>query len=124
MADVKPTYDKRFTNHEAVSWAGINSTDNTAEIIEIPKYSDKTVHVFGTFGGATVTIEGSNDPIARSDPGSASWITLVDPQGNNLSFTAAAMETLLDNPVFLRWSISGETGTTDLSVVISAKRTP
>ena len=72
---------------------------DVGDILEIPGASDKTVQVDGTFSSVTVVLQGSNDGI--------SWFTLTDPQGNNISFTAAGMETVMENPRFVRPSTSG-----------------
>ena len=60
----------------------------------VPRHSDKTVHLFGTFGGA-VTIEGGLDPDMADD--SSNMIILDDPAGDPLSFTAKDCKTVLQN---------------------------
>lgn len=72
------------------------------------RWADRTVQVSGTFGGATIVIEGSNDK--------TTWFTLNDNAGLPLSFTAAGMKLMLENPIYVRPVSSGGTGT---SVAIS-----
>ena len=74
--------------------------------------SDKTVQVWGTFGGATVVIEGSMD--------GTTWATLKSPLDAALSFTAAGLAAILENPEFIRPRSSGGTGTA-VKVAIGAR---
>ena len=69
----------------------ILTADETGEKVDVPRHNDKTVHLFGTFGGA-VTIEGGLDPDGSSD-----FITLDDPLGTALSFTGADCQSVLQN---------------------------
>lgn len=64
---------------------------------------DRSVHFGGTFGGATVTIKGSNF-IA---PGAGDWIVLTDPQGNGISKTGADLEAILEAVARVRPEVAG-----------------
>ena len=86
---------------------------DTGSVAVLTKWSDKTVQIRGTWGGATLVIQGSND-------GGTTWTTLTDPQGNALSFTTGSpMEAIQENPERIRPSTSGGNGTTDLDVNIT-----
>ena len=65
--------------------------NETGDKIDVPRHSDKTVHLFGTFGG-TVTIEGGLDP-----DGVADFVTLSDSFGNALTFTAKDCQAVIQN---------------------------
>ena len=65
----------------------------------------------GTFGGMTLIVEGSND--------GSNYSILNDAQGNALSFTAAAIEQILENTEFIRIATSGGTSA-DVNVTIHA----
>lgn len=93
------------------AWDTITNANSDGEKIAIADYSDKTVQVFGTFGGATLTIQGSND-------GGTTWATLHDAQGTDLAFTAAGMELIAENPLLIRPLLSGGAGS-DVDVFIS-----
>lgn len=69
--------------------------------------NDKTVSVGGTFGGATVTIQGTLDPGV-----SPTWFTAHDPEGNPLAFAAADMQAIRENVVSLRAVLTGGAGST------------
>jgi len=77
-------------------------------------YPDKTIEIIGTWGGATAVIEGSND--------GTNWNTLNDIEGEPLSFTEdSGFKLVLENPLYVRPSTSGGTGT-DLDVTIVASK--
>ncbi len=103
----------------------LGNADN-AQAFLIPRYSDKTVQIFGTFGGATVTIQGSNDPLVPADDvngtTNATWATLTDPLGAALTATSAKLATILQNPLYIRAISSGGTGSA-INVNFCAKRT-
>ena len=77
-------------------------------------YSDRTVHIFGTFTTATCLIEGSLD--------GTNWITLTDPQGNALSKTAASLENVQELTPYVRPRLTGANFTTDITVVLYARK--
>jgi len=84
------------------------TSENTAGSGAITRYTTTyplavaSVQVRGTFGGATVVLQGSNDGVTYS--------TLKDLQGNALSFTAAGYAEFSSAAEFLKPSISGGTG--------------
>ena len=95
-------------------WSGILNGD-TAEALQVPLYSDKSVSVEGTLGPATVTIQGSID--------GTNYYTLNDPQGNALTFVTATkrLEAILENVAYIRPSLSGADGTTNAIVNLIAR---
>lgn len=108
-------------NTQTVTWAGL-TTNDTGQPWELSFYSDKTVQIFGNFGGtASVTIEGSNDPRVTSDPSNALWFPLTDPGSNAITKTAAAGEQILENPRWIRPNVT--LGTTPaITVIIQATK--
>lgn len=108
-ADIKP----REGGIRKVIWETMGNAD-TGSAVSIADYPDKTVDIQGTFGGATVVIQGSND--------GTNYTTLTDTTDTALSFTAASgPKVILENPLFLRASTSGGTGT-DVDVILSAAK--
>lgn len=83
---------------------------DTGNAADMHRWSDRTVQVVGTFGAATVVIQGSND--------NTNWVTLNDSNGAALSFTAAGMKVILENPIWIRAVSSGGTGTA-VSVIVA-----
>ena len=98
---------------EVFTWASMGNAD-TGDAAGFPHFADKTVQIDGTFGSATVVIEGSVD--------GTTYFTLTDPQGNNISKTSAALETIEENVMYIRPKTSGGTGTA-VNVRILARRT-
>lgn len=97
-----------FSNVRIFSWTGLASGDTGAPL-KMPKFSDRTIHVFGTFGASgNGILEGSNDPRVETDPNNADWQPLTDPQGNALNtITAARLEQVMENPLYIRPRASG-----------------
>jgi len=76
------------------------------------RWADRTVHVLGTFAGATITIQGSND--------NTNWLTLNDSLGSPLTFTATGMKLILENPIWVRAISSGGAGTAATVIIAGA----
>lgn len=93
-----------------ITWAGLANADSgsAGDLVGSP---DKTVQVTGTFGaGGSVTLQGSND--------GTNWETLSDPLGTALTFTAAGLKAVLENPLYIRPIVTAGDGTTDLAVTL------
>lgn len=80
--------------------------------VDLTPFPDKTVHIFGTFGSGTLTIQGSND--------GSDWQSLRDPQGNAIAKTASYLGAILENPRYLRPNLTGSTGAT-VTVILVAR---
>lgn len=120
MAIVKLS-SENLGNVQIVKWEGL-TTNDTGQPWRRADHSDKCVQIFGDFGsGATVTIQGSNDPRVETDPGNAVWFSVTDPQANAIAKTAAAGEQILENPLWYRPSVTGGTNP-DLDIVIVATK--
>jgi hypothetical protein len=77
------------------------------------QYTDRSVQVVGTFGGATLRIEGSNN--------GADWAVLTDPQGNDLNITSAKLELVSEATKYIRPRVISGDGTTNISVYLLVK---
>ena len=101
-----------------VTWTAITTTANTCiPYTSADKFSGATVQVLGTWGGATVTLWGSND-------GGTTWFALTSLQTSAaMSFTANGHGTVLSTPVQqIKWVLAGGDGTTSLSVIVKGQR--
>ena len=85
--------------------------DTVGAAAEFPDQTDAVVTITGTFGGATVTIEGSND--------GTTFVILTDPQGNIISKTSAAIEQITEVPRYVRPAKASGSSTT-VRVMIKA----
>lgn len=109
MATITPTVTKDLPGHSyMLHWAMV--TANVEGLpVELPGAADKCVHLVGAnWGGATLKVQGSND--------GTNWLSLTDPQGNELSKTADAIEQILENPRYIRVYLT----TAGTAAVISA----
>lgn len=98
----------------AYLWQSLANGDD-GQVAEHTGSGDRTMAVSGTFGaGGTVVLEGSIDRI--------NWYTLRDPQGNNLSFTAAGMRAVLENVPYIRPRVTAGDGTTALLPQLNVRR--
>lgn len=94
------------------AWPNLAQSDVGAAIGN-SQYTDRSFQVAGVFGGASVVVEGTND--------GANWATLTDPQGNNLTFTAAKLEMVSEATLKIRPRVVGGDATTDLTVTALLK---
>jgi hypothetical protein len=107
--DTLPTgNDKSFLSQ----WANMGANDDGAPAIN-SQYTDRSFQVAGTFGGATVVIEGTND--------GTNWATLTDPQGNNLSFIGPKIEMVAEASWKIRPKVTGGDGSTAITVTALLK---
>jgi hypothetical protein len=113
MATINPTSIRRNDDAVSVQWAGIAAGDDCEPYVGFSDYSDRSVQVEGTFGGATIDIKGSND--------GENFKTLTDPFGSALSLTTGSLKQVLEYVWKMRPEITGGV-TTSLTVTIIAKR--
>ena len=115
MATIAVTVEDSGAGHMTYKWEGITENDEGAAV-EHPNMADKSVQV-GLTGGAA--FGGGNIPIEGSLNGT-DWVTLTDPQGNALTFTAAGLEQITEAVRYIR--PGSPTGTSvDLDVMIHCR---
>lgn len=116
MATINLTRADRNTVNGAIllTWEALGNADDGAGYA-LPFAADLTVQAIGTFGGATVTLQGSND--------GTNWFALTKKGGTSAAnFTAAGGASVNENPAFIRPASSGGTGTdVDVTVAIHAR---
>lgn len=115
MATITPTITDISNDGsvQKVVWANLTNTDTVGAVARMAEWADRSIQVAGTFGGATIVIEGSNDE--------TNYSTLNNAQGTALSFTAAGLKQIVEVPAVLRPSLSGGTGST-LTVTMICRR--
>ena len=119
MANITPRILKKEDNwaHGAdavvVVWENIGQGDVPLAFKSpvLFKGQDKVMTVKGTFGGATITPKFSIEP--GDSPGFYQYSNEIS---EPVSFTAAGGSVLLEAAVATRPDLSGDTGTTDLTV--------
>ena len=111
MAVIKPTIVQVGRRDEScflVTWTPVTQADTCAPI-ELPDLPDKSVHVFGTFGGASVAVNGSNNS-------GASFAALRSPDSVTIAITTETIKAILENT---QQVVPAATGGTAQSLSIS-----
>lgn len=113
MADISPAVSavgRGDNSTMRVTWSPVTNAD-TCHPVSFPEYSDRSIHVFGIFGGATVQVLGSNN-------GGVSFATLNDPTETTISLTSERIRAILENTEFIQPIVSGGDGTQAVGVSI------
>lgn len=111
MASITPTVidvsDRKDGSAIMVSWVdgGANNSANTYLPVSYPKHSNKSIQVLGTFGGASVAIQGSNDIVGTP----TNFASLNDPGGTVIAITSAKIKAVLENTVHIQPVATGGT---------------
>lgn len=111
MATVTASIQNYLDNVKAITWPSLGQNDDGSQE-PAAHYPDKTVQVAGTFSGATVALEGSND--------GTNWFILTDPLGVPVTFTATGLRIIIENPLYVRPKVTGGAGGTDVTVILVA----
>ncbi len=103
---------KGMYNGDILGYWELRSGDTALPLI-CPRYSDKSIYIFGTWGGATVALTGGNDPDL------ADFDSVYDFEGTNISQTAdRKVWVLLPNVYAIKPTITGGDGTTVVRVCV------
>jgi hypothetical protein len=93
-------------------WEAIGATDvGTPD--QLSRYPLHSVQIAGTFGGATVVLQGSDDGVL--------WFTLKDVTGASVSATVDSRFDVQNVPMHTRPSSSGGGITTDVDVIVTSR---
>lgn len=95
------------------TWAPL-AADDDGEPVRLAIYSDRTIQVAGTFGGASVTIGGSND--------GETYHALHDTSGATMTLTGGVLLQIVELPVYLKPRVFGGDGTTAIKVILAGRR--
>lgn len=101
------------TDVAVTTWAGLLADDD-GEPVRLAVYSDRSIQIAGDFGGASVTIGGSNDGIT--------YHALTSTDGEPLALTAAVLKQIVELPVFIKPRVFGGNGSTNLQVILAGRR--
>lgn len=113
MATITPVSSRPAPEVVIFTWETLTEADTAASIV--PNGTTTlagTLQVFGTFGGATLVLQGSND--------NSNWVTLRDTDGSNISFTTAGYAEFSTGMAYLRVSASGGSSQ-DLDCIMSLR---
>lgn len=96
-----------------VIWTGLLADDDGDPLLAVA-FRKMSIQFTGTFGGATIVLQGSND--------GTNWVTLDDVEGAALSKSATGMETSGDFSLYVRPKVTGGDGTTALVATLIGGR--
>lgn len=118
MAVIAPTITQLETLYghaHLVTWGPFTQAD-TFTAYPNPGSADRSVHAFGTWGGATLTFKGSNEAGTPT-----ALIGLHDPSGTAISFTADNLAQVSEVTNWITPAISGGAATS-LTVAMVVRR--
>lgn len=92
-----------------IEWANL-ATGDTGGAADFCQYADRSCQVSGTWGGATMTLQGSND--------GTNWHAMIDHSGNEISLTDDALVYVVSPTLYIRPNVTGGDVTTDLTVTM------
>lgn len=98
---------------KVATWPSLANADSGTPVSDVT-LPLKTCSVTGTFGaGGSISFEGSND-------GGVNYFVLKDWNGSAITFTAAGVKTILDNPTLIRPRVTAGDGTTALVPILQS----
>lgn len=102
ITDVSPSGDGSALK---VVWTPVTSAGaDTCNAVHYPKHSVKSIQVTGTFGGASIAVNGSND--------GTNFAALNTPANAAIAITAAKINAVLENTEYIQPASTGGTGST------------
>lgn len=116
MATVAPVTTFPFETSLDVAvttWAPL-AADDDGEPVRLAVYSDRAIQLTGVFGGASVTIGGSND--------GETYHALHDTSGATMTLTEGNLQQIVELPIYIKPRVFGGDGTTNLKVILSGRR--
>lgn len=103
MAVITPVRSSATLGASVITWANVETGDTATEsLISGQSGAIGTIQVQGTFGGATISLQGSNDGINFSN--------ITDAAGNAVTLSAAGLREFSTAAPYLRPGVSGGTG--------------
>jgi len=111
MATVSPVIDRTIAKIPRVIWEACATNSEAINALPISEQWGlaASVQASGTFGGATVVMQHSND--------GTNWFTAKDLQGNDISLTADGIAEFSLSSAYIRPAISGGSGD-DVDVIV------
>ncbi len=116
MALLSPTFTRPVTEEGldeiVATWPPAAETDTFAAI-SLPQRADRTFQVWGTFGGATLSLNGSNDSVHYS--------ILHDAFGNDVSLSASGIAQVTESSLWVQPITQNGSGSS-VTVVMTFRR--
>jgi hypothetical protein len=116
MATVTPSPVPNSVGSPALTTAWDLSGKTTTDTFlaqEMSGNADRSVQFAGTFNGATVQLQGSND--------GTNFVVLTDPLNNALTFTSAGLKQIAEVTRYIRCAVTAGTTTSVVGTVFTRK---
>jgi hypothetical protein len=108
MATIQPQVTYPEKGVVKVLWEAMGNADTGAPYVGA-RYADKTITLEGTWGSATIVVQGSNS--------GSTYFQLENNENASISSTADAIHGIRENTMYTRPVSSGGTGT-DVDVIL------
>jgi hypothetical protein len=92
-----------------IAWTDL-ATGDTGTPADFCQYADRSCQVSGVWGGATMSLEGSND--------GTNWHPLIDHSGNAIALTDDALVYVVSPTLVVRPNVTGGDVTTSLTITM------
>ena len=107
-------YDVTMATWSALLLTSTATGSNTGTPVEVAGRADRSVQIDGTFDGASVSLQGSND--------GSTWFILTDPQGNAITKTSAGLEQVEELTLYVRpYASTSTNGNTSINITLLMK---
>lgn len=114
MATINASIEANFVAYSRFTWTPLANGDD-GDGAQYMGSGDRSIQIKGTFGaGGTVIVEGTNDNV--------SWYQLKDATGTAISFTAAGIKQILENPLAIRPRVTAGDGTTAITATLVVRK--
>lgn len=94
MSDITPTQTEKPGNCYLHFYEALTTANHTGVAFSLPGATERTFHAFGTWGGATLSIEGSMD--------GTNYAILKNRAGTAASLTADGVLDVYSNALYIR----------------------
>ena len=111
-------------NIRVFKWTGVNASDECVPVVT-GAYNDKTVYFIkdGTGFGGSMSLVGSPHPDFLNNTGTATFVTLSDPQGNTISAkTSNTVEAILEHAYLIKPIAGSGVAAVDVYLVLASAK--
>lgn len=126
MATVTPTVTRDVGERDgtAVQWTWtLTSANPDGAPLEWTEWADRTFTATGTWGAATLSIQGTNDTPANIAAGSATWFTLSNAAGATAATaTADKIMAIIETPRYIRPNLTVVGAGATITVALLGRR--
>lgn len=126
MATITPTVSRDLGSRDGESLSftyALLTASPDGYPLEHSEWADKCWHAFGTWGGATLTLQGSNDTAAAILAGTANWFTMANAAGGTAATqTADGGKNTIESPRWVRPNLTTPGVGAIVTVVLVARR--